>query len=346
MTSTAIAAVPQASAAPADQMARVDTRLRALSTVEHSTSADISRHLIDAGGKRLRPLLVLASAEAAGSGAPFPDAVIEAAVCVEYLHLATLYHDDVLDSAPVRRGVPSVRQLWGNQRAVLGGDLLLTHAFEVAAGLGPEEVLRVSGTLGELCVGQIDESTGLFDQGRSAEEYWACVSGKTASLLATSCWLGARAAGATAAVGAALAEFGSALGDAFQLVDDILDLCATEELIGKSPGGDLRQGVYTLPVLFALQEDPGLSALLVPGIDADGVRKATERIGATGAYRRSLAIALERVRTARQLLSEPTLSRSGVSRLDAVVGKVVASLRESGVLDHVGDTPEGLEGAA
>ena len=197
--------------------------------------------------------------------------MIDAATAVELLHLASLYHDDVLDSARVRRGRPSANALWGNHAAVLGGDVLLAHAYRVAADLGAPELRRFAHTLAALCSGQIAESAAQFDPARDVAHYDASIRGKTAALLATSCWLGASTAGASPQAADALACFGMELGVAFQIVDDVLDLYGHGLQTGKPAGSDLREGVFTLPVLMALQRDPTLVELLVEGIDDAGV---------------------------------------------------------------------------
>lgn len=314
-----------------DEPGRVEARLRELTTLERETLTGITRHLVDAGGKRLRPLLVLAAAAAGSTYAPLPSRTIDAAACVELLHLATLYHDDVLDSAATRRGVPSGRQLWGNHRAVLGGDLLLTLAFQTAGRLGVDEVLRLNSTLAEMCIGQIDESVTQFNHNRSVDQYSMAVAGKTASLMSTACWLGASSVGAGPAARKLLSEFGTALGRAFQLIDDILDLVADEQLIGKPAGGDLRQGVYTLPVLFALEEDPDLATLLTAGISADAVREVRDRVSATTAFVRSTSLATEYIDLARRRLAEPALVPEGVELLNSIVHHVIALVDRGGL---------------
>jgi heptaprenyl diphosphate synthase len=308
----------------ASELERVNVRLRAAAELEHSTLMDINRHLVDAGGKRLRPLLVLAAASAGGARRPFSDLTIEAAACVEFLHLASLCHDDVLDTAATRRGVPSAGRLWGNHRAILGGDLLLTAAFTAAARLGVDVVRRLNSTLIALCIGQIDESSTQFDHHRSTEQYRASVEGKTASLLATSCWLGATCAGAGPAATAALHAFGASVGHAFQLIDDLLDLVADDQTIGKPSDSDLRQGVYTLPVLFAMESDPSLAMLLNPGADADTVDEVRARIAATDAYDRCLTHVSGYIDKARQQLAEPTLDPDGARLLNSIVHEATA----------------------
>jgi heptaprenyl diphosphate synthase len=244
--------------------------------------------------------------------------VIDAAAAVELLHLASLYHDDVLDSAVVRRGRPSANVLWGNHAAVLGGDVLLSYAYGVAAELGPTELRRFATTLAALCSGQIAESAAQFDAARDVSHYDASIRGKTATLLATSCWLGASTAGAPPQVADAFACFGMELGVAFQIVDDVLDLYGHSLQIGKPAGSDLREGVFTLPVLMAVQRDPALVHLLVEGIDKQGVAEVARRVRAVGADRRAVAYALDRLQIAFAHLGNPTFTPEGVQLLMAI----------------------------
>jgi heptaprenyl diphosphate synthase len=310
------------SAHMADQLSRVESRLRAVATTPDELVAELALHGIEAGGKRLRPALVVCTAMAIGGREAVSERVIDAAAAVELLHLASLYHDDVLDSAPVRRSKPSINALWGNHAAVLGGDLLLAHAYRVAADLGAAELRRFSHTLASLCTGQIAESTAQFDAARQLSHYDASIRGKTAALLATSCWLGASTAGAPPQVADALACFGMELGVAFQIVDDVLDLYGHGLQIGKPAGSDLREGVFTLPVLLALQRDPALVELLVEGIGEEGIAAVGRRVRSAGADRRAIAFALDRLETAFAHLGDPAFLPDGV-RLLLAIGELV-----------------------
>jgi heptaprenyl diphosphate synthase len=211
------------------------------------------------GGKRLRPLLVLAAAYA-GSGQR--ERSVRSAVVVELLHLASLVHDDVMDEAAQRHGVTSANARMGNVRAVLAGDYLLARALAVACELGRAEGALAAGTFIRLCDGQARESAALFDPGRSESDYYAAIEGKTAALFETSCRLGAMAGGLGEEATAALAEYGLQLGMAYQIVDDLLDLTSTSNAMGKPAGHDIAEGVYTLPVLYALRERPELADVL------------------------------------------------------------------------------------
>jgi len=324
----------------ATQLRRVESRLRDIACVADERLTELALHGIEAGGKRLRPALVVSAAMTIGGRDAVNERVVDAAAAVELLHLASLYHDDVLDSAPMRRGRASANTLWGNHAAVLGGDVLLSHAYRVAAELGAAELQRLSLTLAALCAGQLAESSARFDAGRDVAHYDASVRGKTATLLATSCWLGATTAGASREAADALASFGMELGIAFQVVDDVLDLYGHGLQTGKPAGSDLREGVFTLPVLMTLQRDPSLAELLVAGVDEDGVREVARRVRAAAADRQAVAHALDHLRCAFAQLRDPAFAAVGVQLLTAV-GRLVLE-----PLERVGLGAEGAEGRA
>jgi heptaprenyl diphosphate synthase len=227
-----------------------------------------ARHLIDAGGKRFRPLLV---ALAAHFGDPSAPEVVKAAIVVELTHLATLYHDDVMDEAPVRRGAPSVNSRWGNVVAILTGDYLFARAADVASELGPEAVRIQAATFSRLVHGQIAETSGPLEGEEKISHYLRVIQDKTGSLIATSARFGGMFGGVTPEQIEALAEYGETMGIAFQLSDDLLDIASESAQSGKTPGTDLREGVPTLPVLYALASD-----------DADDASVRLREILATG----------------------------------------------------------------
>lgn len=221
--------------------------------------AETARHLLDAGGKRFRPLLVLLAAEL---GDPHADGVVPAALVVELTHLATLYHDDVMDEAALRRGAQSANARWDNTVAILTGDYLFARASEVVSHLGPEAVRLQAQTFSRLVHGQIAETLGPGDSD-PLEHYLEVVADKTGSLIATSALFGARTSGVLVSLHPALAEFGEHIGIAFQLSDDVIDVVSDSDASGKTPGTDLREGVPTLPVLLARRSDaPGTDELL------------------------------------------------------------------------------------
>ncbi len=212
-------------------------------------------HLLEAGGKRFRPLLVLLAAET-GDTADSDD-VIAAACVVELTHLASLYHDDVMDEADLRRGADSANARWDNHVAILTGDFLFGKSSELTADLGPDAVRIQARTFTRLVEGQILETVKPAPGADPLEHYLRVVAGKTGSLIATSALYGARFGGASEEIQTALAAYGEMVGSAFQLSDDILDIASETDESGKTPGTDLREGVATLPVLMALRsEDP------------------------------------------------------------------------------------------
>ncbi|MEC8954171.1 MAG: polyprenyl synthetase family protein, partial [Actinomycetota bacterium] len=212
-------------------------------------------------------------------------AVIRGGVAVELVHQGSLYHDDVMDDAETRRTVQSVNARWGNLEAILAGDYLLARASEIAADLGTEVAGLLAATIAALCEGQVREVRHAFNVDRSEEAYLASISGKTASLLATAARIGAIVADHSRDVVDAVTDFGHNYGMAFQVVDDLLDVTATDEELGKPSGNDLVEGTYTLPVIRALAGPAGddLRSLLGGPIDSAGRDRARELVRADGA---------------------------------------------------------------
>lgn len=208
---------------------------------------EASSHLLQAGGKRFRPLLVVLSAE---FGDPTSADIVPAAVVVELTHLATLYHDDVMDEAAMRRGAPSANARWDNSVAILVGDFLFARASSLVADLGPEAVRIQADTFARLVHGQLRETLGPGPDDDPLEHYLSVVADKTGSLIATSARFGAMMSGAGADIEATMLEFGERIGVAFQLADDIIDIASDSDDSGKVPGTDLREGVPTLPTLL------------------------------------------------------------------------------------------------
>jgi heptaprenyl diphosphate synthase len=238
----------------------VEDALRGHVASEAPFVTEAARHLLDAGGKRFRPLLVLLAAE---SGNPQGDGVLTAACVVELTHLASLYHDDVMDEADLRRGAESANARWDNHVAILTGDFLFSKSSELTAQLGADAVRIQAETFTRLVEGQILETLGPGPDDDPLEHYLRVVAGKTGALIATSARYGARFAGAPLEVEEALTEYGEKVGVAFQLSDDILDVASESVESGKTPGTDLREGVPTLPVLMAQRSaDPADARLL------------------------------------------------------------------------------------
>ena len=232
---------------------RLEPLLMASVTTGDGFLDDVTTHLIAAGGKRLRPMLALAAATAGARPATEDDLL--GGVSVELVHLASLYHDDVIDEATVRRNVESVNSRFGNLVAIVAGDYLLARSAAIAAALGTEIAGLLATTLGRLCQGQVAEVRSSFQTNRTREDYFDAIAGKTAALMATSCRIGALTGGAPIAEVEAFTTYGRCVGMVFQLRDDVLDVVATNGELGKPAGQDLAEGIYTLPTLLAL-DDP------------------------------------------------------------------------------------------
>jgi heptaprenyl diphosphate synthase len=263
---------------------------------------EASSHLLAAGGKRVRPMLVLLCGY---FGDPDDPRLIQGATAIELTHVATLYHDDVIDEADRRHGVPSVNARWGNNVAILAGDFLFARASEISSDLGTDVTRLLARTIALLCDGVIREveAWGRIDQ--TETDYMEMIGRKTAALMATSCRLGGILSGAPVDVVDLLEEFGMALGMGFQLSDDIMDITSSEEELKKEPGQDIKLGVYTLPVLYALQ-DGALSGELA-GLLADGpptgarFRRVLEIVRQDGSLARARDAGTGEVRRARRL---------------------------------------------
>jgi heptaprenyl diphosphate synthase len=213
---------------------------------------EVASHLIEAGGKRLRPALALTAASLAGT--EVSRETLLGGVSVELVHLASLYHDDVMDEATRRRSVDSVNARWGNLVAIVAGDFLLARSAEIAASLGPEVAGLLAATLARLCQGQVAEVRAAFQIDRDEKDYLGAIANKTAALMSTACRVGALTAELDRTQIDDVTAFGEYFGMVFQIRDDVLDVIGTEEELGKTPGQDLSEGIYTLPVQRALQD--------------------------------------------------------------------------------------------
>jgi geranylgeranyl pyrophosphate synthase len=233
-----------------DDLARVEAWLSQTAHPDHQLLTETSGHLIAAGGKRFRAMLVLLAAQ---FGQPNDPRVIQAAVAIELTHLATLFHDDVMDEAEVRRGHPSANSRWSNSIAILTGDFLFAQASRILADLGPDAIRIQAETFNRLVAGQMAETIGPRPGQDPLDHYMYVITEKTGSLIATSGRFGAMYSGAPAEVAARIAVACEQLGVAWQLSDDVIDIASDPAQSGKTPGTDLRQGVRTLPVLYALR---------------------------------------------------------------------------------------------
>lgn len=280
----------------------VETQLAAAVASDAPFVTEAARHLLDAGGKRFRPLLVLLAAEL---GDPDAEGVVPAALVVELTHLATLYHDDVMDEASLRRGAPSANARFDNSVAILIGDWLFAQASDIVAGLGTEAVRIQARTFSRLVQGQIRETVGPAEGADRLDHYLSVVADKTGSLIAAAAAMGSLVAGVDRERRAVVTAFGERIGSAFQLSDDLLDVTSDATVSGKQPGTDLREGVATLPVLLARRSTDPADARLLSLLDGD----------LTDAGRHSEALALLRAHPAveqarRHVLGEAEQARA------------------------------------
>ncbi len=247
------------------RLAQIEAALLRAALADSDFVSEAAQHIIRSGGKRFRPLLVVLGS-CCGPSARAED-VDRAALVVELTHVGSLYHDDVMDEAALRRGSPSANHRWTNSVAILTGDLLFSRASEIVADLGPDFVRLQAQTFSRLVQGQLSETVGPADGADQLEHYLDVVSGKTAALIATSALFGGMVAGADEAVQRALQAYGEEIGTVFQLSDDIIDV--TSDQTGKTPGTDLREGVPTLPTLLARRHARPGDAELLELMDAD-----------------------------------------------------------------------------
>jgi heptaprenyl diphosphate synthase len=303
----------------ASDMQRVEAALRGSVRAEDPFLSDVAGHLVSAGGKRLRPALSVCAAYAAKGLGPVADDAVTGGVSVELVHLGSLYHDDVIDEAETRRGVPSVNARWSNIVAILAGDYLLARASSLAASLGADVAALLASTIGELCRGQVLELQHLNDADRSVDAYLDAISGKTAALFATACRVGGMVSAVDDPTLDALTTFGHHLGMCFQIVDDILDVTANEDVLGKPAGNDMLEGVYTLPVIHALAESAELREVLGRKVERGALPRARDLVAATDGVERAVA-------TAREHAADASAVLRSTSALDAEVVDGMARL--------------------
>jgi heptaprenyl diphosphate synthase len=243
----------------------------------------VTTHLIYAGGKRLRPILAVASATMGEREATRENLL--GGVSVELMHLASLYHDDVMDEAEIRRNVDSVNARYGNLIAIVGGDYLMARSAGIAADLGVEVAGLMAHTLAWLTRGQVAEVRTIWSVDRTETDYYEAIEGKTAALMSASCRIGALTSGHSPEVRDALSEFGRCFGMVYQLRDDVLDVIATDNQLGKPAGQDLAEGIYNLPTLVALNDDAQgdeLRSLLGSPLDDEDRERARKLVVASG----------------------------------------------------------------
>jgi heptaprenyl diphosphate synthase len=247
------------------QLEAVEAALLKAAEAQSPMVTEAAQHIIAAGGKRFRPLLVALAARL--GPAAVDDDVVKAAVVVELTHVASLYHDDVMDEAGIRRGSVSANSRWGNTVAILVGDFLFARASDIVAELGTAYVSIQARTFSRLVQGQIAETVGPQPGQDPLDHYLGVVADKTAALISTSALFGAMISGCSAELQERMAVFGEQIGMVFQLSDDIIDI--TSEVAGKTPGTDLREGIPTLPTLFARRSTDPADARLLQLLDSD-----------------------------------------------------------------------------
>jgi heptaprenyl diphosphate synthase len=283
---------------------QVESFMEKVVKADFELTSEAAGYLLAAGGKRFRPMLVLLSGY---FGDPADARLIGGAAAIELTHVATLYHDDVIDEAEYRHGVPSVNARWSNSVAIVSGDFLFARAAEIASDLGTDVTKLLARTIATVSDGQIREvaASGRLDQ--NEESYRENIRRKTAALIATSCRLGGMLSDAPAETVEVLDAFGEAVGLGFQLSDDIMDVISTERELGKEPGVDMKEGVYTLPVLHALQhgeQAEELAEILAPGPpDGDRLNRALRIVSSDGSLRHARSAVTEEVRRAKELAS-------------------------------------------
>lgn len=282
-----------------DRLDDVETRLHEVTESGDGFLTKIARHGLEAGGKRYRPLLAQVAAELGPNPGP---AAVEAGVAVELVHQGSLYHDDVIDEADARRGSPSINVNWSNTVAILAGDFVLARASEVAAPLGEEAVTLIAKTYATLVEGQVLELQLSGDIAHGPAEYFAIIGDKSASLIRTSTRLGAMAANADVASIEAASDWAWEMGMVFQMTDDVLDLVATDDFLGKPAGSDIGEGTYTLPVIYAIADSPEVRRLLSEPLSPAAIRGVIEIVRLGGYIDRVLDEARARLATSEEAI--------------------------------------------
>ncbi|WP_426571061.1 polyprenyl synthetase family protein [Aquihabitans sp. McL0605] len=308
--------------------ALVESELLVAVAAPTEAMTEMAGHLLGAGGKRVRPLFAIAAGGCLpGADGPAPLDVVRGGVSVELVHVGSLLHDDVIDEAVTRRGIESVNARWGNLRAILAGDFLLAKASEIAASLGTEVAGLLAATIGELCTGEVLELDDAYNVARTEESYLQAIEGKTASLLSTACRIGGIVGGLDRPDIDRLTEFGRVYGMAFQIVDDVLDVIATDEQLGKPAGHDLVEGAYNLPTLRALAGPQGdeLRSVLGAPIEGEAWAQARALVRQGDAVDEAIAVAQAYVDEACDLLA-PFEGRPSAAGLQGASRHLIASL--------------------
>lgn len=295
-----------------ERMNLVESRLLAVTETSDPFLTRIARHLLQAGGKRFRPLVAQIASEI---GPTRDHRAVEAGVAVELIHVGSLYHDDVIDEADTRRGAPSANHNWTNTLAILAGDFVLAKASEVAAeSLGEEGVILLARTYAELCEGQVAELQLAHDLDHGRDEYYNVIGKKSASLIRTSARLGAMATDASRGHVDTVSDWGWHCGIAFQLIDDVLDLVASSDFLGKPAGSDIGEGTFTLPVLAALESSRSQEVRQLleggPPYEATSVNRVIDLVRSGGHVEEAIAEAEASLRKAEKSLEELPLTEA------------------------------------
>lgn len=311
----------------ADQLAEVEEMLTEASQAPTPFLAEVAGHLTSAGGKRVRPAVTLLASNLEGSR---DSKAVMAAAAIEITHMATLYHDDVIDEGDLRRGVPSANAKWGNTVAILAGDFLFARSSSLAAEVGGRVPRILADAIASVVEGQLLQLEADFDVGRDLDHYLSTISGKTAALFEAAARIGALLGDLDEKDENEVASFGRSFGMAFQVADDLLDLTASEEELGKPPGSDLREGVYNLPIIWAIEEHPEIAGLLGSReVDVDEVR---EVVLETAAFDRAIQYASGHAQDAMEhLTAMPTgQARDALETLTRLVVERIPDPRAAG----------------
>lgn len=277
----------------ADDLAEVENILGEATESPTPFLSEVASHLTHAGGKRIRPAVTIFSSKL-GTGSD--RGVLMSAAAIELTHMATLYHDDVIDEADLRRGVPSANSKWDNTVAILAGDFLFARSSALAAEVGDRVPRILADAIALVVEGQLLQLEADFDTSRTFDHYFATINGKTAALFEAAARIGALLGGLDSHSEEAAASFGRSFGLAFQVADDLLDLIATQDELGKPPGTDLRDGVYNLPVIWALEKEPEVRGFL--GSSDVDLERVLEAVVSTGSFDRSRDYARQHVEEA------------------------------------------------
>jgi len=286
-------------------LAEVEAGLRQFALSQERTLTGIGTHLLRAGGKRLRPALFLLSAK---TQAYNPERLLPVAAALELIHMASLVHDDVIDEATTRRGRKTANAKWGNLVSVLAGDFLFAQAFASISHIADRRIIgALSQLVSNMCEGEITQFVNIFNPAQTEEEYLLRIQKKTADFLACACELGSYMANAGEVVIDGLKEYGYCIGMAFQITDDILDVVADDEELGKPVGNDLKQGIITLPIIYALRHSPARDELRMMldrrSLTSGEVLRGLEIIRAAGAVDYAAGLAGQYIRRAKEAIT-------------------------------------------